>query len=205
MELDLNAASSSSSNRHVGAMGLPLDVAIEETADGVRVNLDGRGGEVLVARRGEPLKALQHVVDMAFRRELDGERRFVVDASATARARTPSCSRWRASAWRRRRRPAPTQEIGPLNPYERRIVHMAVAEDPGRDLGEHRRRVPEDGRSSRSSEPKQRPAPRALSATRQARMFSTDDTIVAIATPPGRGGIGVVRLSGRERSGSRPR
>jgi len=29
-------------------------------------------------------------------------------------------------------------------------------------------------------------------------MFSIDDTIVAIATPPGRGGIGVVRLSGPE-------
>jgi tRNA modification GTPase len=29
-------------------------------------------------------------------------------------------------------------------------------------------------------------------------MFSTTDTIVAIATPPGRGGIGVVRLSGRD-------
>ena len=29
-------------------------------------------------------------------------------------------------------------------------------------------------------------------------MFSTSDTIVAIATPPGRGGIGVVRLSGSE-------
>ena len=27
-------------------------------------------------------------------------------------------------------------------------------------------------------------------------MFSTDDTVVAIATPPGRGGIGVVRISG---------
>ena len=27
-------------------------------------------------------------------------------------------------------------------------------------------------------------------------MFSTTDTIVAIATPPGRGGIGVVRVSG---------
>ena len=27
-------------------------------------------------------------------------------------------------------------------------------------------------------------------------MFYPDDTIVAIATPPGRGGIGVVRLSG---------
>src|SRR5437773_1298845 len=27
-------------------------------------------------------------------------------------------------------------------------------------------------------------------------MFATDDTIVAIATPPGRGALGVVRLSG---------
>jgi tRNA modification GTPase len=27
-------------------------------------------------------------------------------------------------------------------------------------------------------------------------MFSTDDTVVAVATPPGRGGIGVVRISG---------
>src|SRR3954469_15744224 len=30
--------------------------------------------------------------------------------------------------------------------------------------------------------------------------FSTIDTIVAIATPPGRGGIGVVRISGPEAS-----
>src|SRR5688500_8485463 len=27
-------------------------------------------------------------------------------------------------------------------------------------------------------------------------MFSTEDTIVAVATPPGRGGIGIVRISG---------
>jgi tRNA modification GTPase len=29
-------------------------------------------------------------------------------------------------------------------------------------------------------------------------MFSPDDTIVAIATPPGRGGLGVVRISGSD-------
>jgi tRNA modification GTPase len=32
-------------------------------------------------------------------------------------------------------------------------------------------------------------------------MFATDDTIVAIATPPGRGGLGVVRLSGPDAPG----
>ena len=54
-----------------------------------------------------------------------------VDASATARARTSSCGRWRSSSPRRRSRPGVDQEIGPLNPYERRIVHLAVAEVPG--------------------------------------------------------------------------
>src|SRR5204862_4263930 len=32
-------------------------------------------------------------------------------------------------------------------------------------------------------------------------MFHTDDTIVAIATPPGRGGLGVVRISGTSAPG----
>ena len=36
-------------------------------------------------------------------------------------------------------------------------------------------------------------------------MFNTDDTIVAIATPPGRGGIGVVRISGPRRCRDRRR
>src|SRR3954467_2583492 len=35
-----------------------------------------------------------------------------------------------------------------------------------------------------------------LRSCERREMFSTADTIVAIATPPGRGGIGVVRLSG---------
>ena len=36
-------------------------------------------------------------------------------------------------------------------------------------------------------------------------MFSTDDTIVAIATPPGRGGIGVVGSAARPRQRSSER
>ena len=36
--------------------------------------------------------------------------------------------------------------------------------------------------------------------TASAFQMNLDDTIVAIATPPGRGGIGVVRLAGPERA-----
>ena len=61
-------------------------------------NLTGEDGELLLRRRGEALEALQHIVNTAFRREL--ERRSLVRRRlhrTTARARTPSCSRWRGS------------------------------------------------------------------------------------------------------------
>ena len=58
-------------------MGIPLEVAIEDSPDSVRLDLSGEGGDVLLQRRGEALDALQHIVNTAFRRELDGDRSFV--------------------------------------------------------------------------------------------------------------------------------
>src|SRR5213596_3787044 len=66
--------------RFVAALGVNTTVAVEETADGPRLNLPGEEAELLVRHRGEPLKALQHVVDMAFGRSLGDERRIFVDA-----------------------------------------------------------------------------------------------------------------------------
>src|SRR5262249_42739969 len=53
---------------------------------------------------------------------------------------------------------------------------------------------PDQGRQPRRSRPSQGGDPGSNTITR----VHLDDTIVAIATPPGRGGIGVVRLAGPE-------
>ncbi len=66
--------------RFASALGINATVNVEETTDGPRLNLDGEDAELLVRHRGEPLKALQHVVDMAFGRSLDTEKRVFVDA-----------------------------------------------------------------------------------------------------------------------------
>ena len=42
----------------------------------------------------------------------------------------PSCEQMARFMAEKARRPAMPQEMGPLNPYERRIVHLAIAEDP---------------------------------------------------------------------------
>ena len=52
-------------------MGLTLDVAVNETPDGIRVEISGEGGEALLRRRAEALDALQVIVNTAFRRQLE--------------------------------------------------------------------------------------------------------------------------------------
>ena len=66
--------------RFLKALGVTGAVIVEPTSDGPRLNLDGTEVELLVRHRGEPLKALQHVVDMAFARRLPENQRVFVDA-----------------------------------------------------------------------------------------------------------------------------
>src|SRR3979409_2224039 len=68
--------------RFTAEIGIDAVVNVEQTADGPRLNLSGEEAELLVRHRGEPLKALQHVVDMAFGRRLADDTRVFVDALA---------------------------------------------------------------------------------------------------------------------------
>jgi spoIIIJ-associated protein len=116
--------------RTLGAMGIPLEIAIEDSADSVRIDLSGAGGEVLLQRRGETLDALQHIVNTAFRRELDGERSFVLDCLGYRRGKDAELQQMARFSMEKAKATGVAQEIGPLNPYARRLVHITVATDP---------------------------------------------------------------------------
>jgi spoIIIJ-associated protein len=117
--------------RFLGALGLNATVDVEETADGPRLNIAGDEAELLVRHRGEPLKALQHVVDMAFGRTLGVERRVFVDALGYRKGKDVELRQMAKLLAEKAKETGIDQQLGPLNPYERRIVHMAVAEIPG--------------------------------------------------------------------------
>jgi spoIIIJ-associated protein len=118
-------------NRVTAALGIAATVNLEETADGPRFNLTGEEAELLVRHRGEPLKALQHVVDMSYGRTLDGEKRVFVDALEYRKGKDIELRNMANFLAQKAKDSGQDQQLGPLNPYERRIVHMAVAEIPG--------------------------------------------------------------------------
>jgi spoIIIJ-associated protein len=114
----------------LGAMGVPLDITITDLPDSVRVDLSGDGGEVLLRRRAEALDALQHVVNTAFRRQLKDDRTFVVDCLEYRKAKDAELRQMAKFMMDKAKSTGTPQEMGPLNPYARRLVHLAVAEDP---------------------------------------------------------------------------
>ena len=113
------------------ALGIVVTIDVERTGDGDRINISGEEAELFVRHRGEPLKALQHVVDMAYGRALEDGRRIFVDALAYRKGQDLELRQMAKFLAEKVKTTGLDQQLGPLNPYERRIVHLAVAEVPG--------------------------------------------------------------------------
>ena len=118
-------------NRFTSALGITATVEVHETDDGPRLNLTGEEAELLVRHRGEPLKALQHIVDMAFGRTLLDDKRIFVDALEYRKGKDIELRSMAKFLAEKAKQSGIDQQLGPLNPYERRLVHIAAAEVPG--------------------------------------------------------------------------
>lgn len=112
----------------VSTMGLRLTAEAEEMPDGLRINLTGEDGALLTRRQGEALAALQHIVAAVFRQDVEERRRLVVDCQGFRKSKDAELKQMAKFMAEKARDTGLAQEIGPLNPYERRIVHLSVSE-----------------------------------------------------------------------------
>jgi len=114
-----------------GAMGLHVSVTGTEAGEGVRVDIEGEGSEAFLFQRGDALRALQTIVNTAFRRQLGEDGRVLVDCQGFRRDKDAELRQTAKYLAEKVLQSGAAQEMGPLNSYERRIVHLAVAEIQG--------------------------------------------------------------------------
>ena len=118
------------------------DITIESSFDDGTLEFKVFGGEVgvLIGRRGATLDAVQYLVNLVAgncsrRREASGEPaeeiRILVDAGGYRSRRVASLRRLAKSVAARVRRDGGAIRLEPMNPMERRIVHLAVQECSG--------------------------------------------------------------------------
>jgi spoIIIJ-associated protein len=113
------------------ALGIETPIDVEETTEGPRINLSGDQAELLARHRGEPIKALQHIVDMTYGRRAEPDLRVFIDAVGYRKGKDVELRQMAKLLAEKAKQTGMEQQLGPLNPYERRIVHLAVAEVPG--------------------------------------------------------------------------
>jgi len=115
----------------VASMGMQVEVVLTDLEDGsLEVDVRGEDGELLLRRKGEGLDALQHVVNTSYRRDIAGNQRIVVDAMGFRRDKDAEIQQMARFLVERAKATGAPQELGPLNSYARRIVHLEVGRDP---------------------------------------------------------------------------
>jgi spoIIIJ-associated protein len=114
----------------VAAMGLDVQVTSESNADGIRVDISGEQGELLVRRKGEALDALQHLVNSIWREQLSRDGRIVVDCLGFRKGKDAELRQMARFLIEKAKTTRMPQEMGPLNSYSRRLVHLEVSNDP---------------------------------------------------------------------------
>jgi spoIIIJ-associated protein len=108
--------------------GVAVGFRIDESEDAVSVHLEG-AREFLLEDDASLVQALEHLFQRAFAERL--AKRLVLECEGYRDQREAGL-RARARAWAAEvRTSGRPRETPPLNAYERRLVHMTVAEEPG--------------------------------------------------------------------------
>jgi len=113
-------------------MGIAAQVAFVRSEDGAaRLDVKSEDGAILIGRKGSTLNALQYLVNRMIPAE-DGEslERVVVDVEGYLDRRRESLQELALSFADKAKRAGRSMKLKPMSPQERRIVHLALQEDP---------------------------------------------------------------------------
>ncbi|MDE0028653.1 MAG: Jag N-terminal domain-containing protein [Deltaproteobacteria bacterium] len=114
-------------------MGVDSRVVVKPGHDSTEVVLDiqGDSGALLIGRRGQTLEALQHIVSRIVAEKVgpDGPQP-IVDAEDYRGRRVRTLEDMALRLGEKAKRSRKTQSIDALNARDRRVVHMALKDDP---------------------------------------------------------------------------
>ncbi|MGI8940621.1 MAG: RNA-binding cell elongation regulator Jag/EloR [Actinomycetota bacterium] len=115
----------------LASMGLEAEVSTRLEDQRAVIDVAGDDLGALIGRRGQTLDALQEVTRSAVQRRLKSRVRLLVDVEGYRSRRRESLTEYARSMARRAMERGTEIELEPMNAYERKLVHDAVADIDG--------------------------------------------------------------------------
>ena len=111
-------------------MGLDLVVSVESTEENVRLDMTGPDRDGVLQDKAELLETFQYLLNRIFGIRLE-DRRVVVDCDGFRKRKEDELRQIAQQISERVRNTGSKEALGLMNPHERRIVHLEVAEHEG--------------------------------------------------------------------------
>ena len=113
------------------AMGIEVSVkAVFEDDDNLNIELSGSEMGILIGKRGQTLDSIQYLTSLVANKGNYAYIRVKVDTEDYRRRRKETLENLARNVASKVRRTKKTVFLEPMNPYERRIIHSALQNNP---------------------------------------------------------------------------
>lgn len=114
------------------AMGLTVTIQIEKEEDSNVMNVDLKGDDmgVLIGKRGQTLDSIQYLTSLVVNKGNAGYVRVKVDTENYRARRKETLENLAKNIAFKVKRTKKPVFLEPMNPYERRVIHSALQNDP---------------------------------------------------------------------------
>lgn len=115
----------------LNVMGVVAEVDIKEENNVINIILSGDNMGIVIGYRGETLDAIQYLVSLVVNKgNVEEYKRVVLDTENYRFKREETLKRLADKTGSRVRRSGRSFKLEPMNPYERRIIHSALQDNP---------------------------------------------------------------------------
>ncbi len=111
-------------------MGVEVEIRIKEDEGHLFAQMTGDALGVLIGRRGETLDALQYLTSLQVNKGRDEYTRVTLDSEHYRAKREDALRKLAARMAARARKTGHRVALEPMNPYERRVLHSALQDNP---------------------------------------------------------------------------
>ncbi|ARC83318.1 putative RNA-binding protein [Clostridium argentinense CDC 2741] len=113
------------------SMNMKAEIRVKEENDEIKINLIGPNMGILIGYRGETLDSLQYLVSLVVNKDHDEEyKRVILDTENYRYNRQETLKRLAGKMASKVKLSGKTLKLEPMNPYERRVIHSALQNDP---------------------------------------------------------------------------
>ncbi len=111
-------------------MGMKAEVGASLRGEDLYLNIMGDREGILIGKHGRTLESLQFLFNRMVNKQLKEGVKVYIDVNDYKVKRTDSLTKMAARLGEKVKRAEMSLMIGPFNSHDRRIIHLAIKEDP---------------------------------------------------------------------------